>query len=119
MIDADSKSVAKRKAEFGRSRREPGTGAATVDPRAEDDAVALIVPKWSIETWLRYLSGEDFDEAQEIRPADRLNRARDCAPQAKALAEMCRRGDLREPAPDSLRDACDEWNRRLRPLMKP
>ena len=77
--------------------------------RREDDRVFVIVPRRNIETWLAYLDGSDVDES---RSYPRLSRERDCAAHAKNLYRMCHETQrLREPAPPSLREACDEYRK--------
>lgn len=85
--------------------------AAEIPPRQPDDRVAVFVPTWCIETWLAYLSGENVGEDRQNYP--RLQRERDCQSHVDRLVEMCRRQGLRQPAPDSLTAACDEYRTRL------
>lgn len=80
-------------------------------PRQAEDRVALIVPTWNIEAWLEYLSGTDVSEGNRHYP--RLKRQRDCRPHVTTLYEMCRRDELRTPAPPSLETACREYRERL------
>lgn len=49
-IDGDNKGVASRKAELAAALAEAG-----VSPRQDDEAIAILVPTWSIETWLALL----------------------------------------------------------------
>jgi hypothetical protein len=42
------------------------TDAGLAD-RNDDERVALWVPKWNVETWILYLSGEDVDEQANYR----------------------------------------------------
>lgn len=81
--------------------------------RAETRLVVVAVPTWNIETWLAYLRGESVDESRDDYP--RLDKSESgCQPQVEALAEMCRRRELREPPPPSLTAACREVRARLR-----
>ena len=82
-----------------------------VECRDGDDLVAIFVPTWNIETWLTYLDGEDVVE--EKRDYPKLKRARDCQRHVGMLIEMCRAGELRAPAPQSLHAACVEYKARL------
>ena len=84
---------------------------ASVSPRNTADHVAVFVPTWSIETWLAYLSGETVDETMRNYP--RLQRPRDCGLHVDSLVKMCRERRLREPAPSSLRSACQEYRTRI------
>jgi hypothetical protein len=80
-----------------------------IEPRTKDEAVALFIPTWNIETWLAYLSGETVDETRNNYP--RLKSAKECGPNVDALFAMCQSRLLREPAPDSLRHTCEEFQR--------
>ena len=83
-----------------------------VQARSPADKVAVFIPTWNIETWLAYLDGEDIDEG---RPNyRRLDKESDCKAHAAKLAKMCRSRELREPAPDSLKAACREYDNQLR-----
>ena len=110
MIDGDTFGPAARKKALDEACRKHG-----VEPRRPDEAVAVFVPTWRIETWLRYLEGNDVDETD--RYAKKLPRPRACGPHVVELVKMCERQRLREPVPPSLQDACEEFNRRL--LRKP
>jgi hypothetical protein len=83
--------------------------AQGVEPRKDDDTVAIFIPTWNIETWLAYLGGTDVDEGERNYP--RLARPRDCQPLVNELHEMCQQGVLRQPAPPSLEAACIEYQR--------
>jgi len=85
-----------------------------IEPRQDDEAVAIVIPTWNIETWIAYLTGETVDETKSDYP--RLQRQRDCRPQVEALVEMCRHREFRQPLPQSLKTACEEC-RRLVSLM--
>ncbi|MGH9607722.1 MAG: hypothetical protein ACRD3N_18695 [Terracidiphilus sp.] len=54
MLDADRESVAKHLAELDNAL------AAQSQPKVDPahDAIARLIPKWSIETWILYLSSE-------------------------------------------------------------
>lgn len=80
--------------------------------RSPADSVAVFVPTWNIETWLAYLADQTVDESRKDYP--RLAKPRDCQQHVSVLVEMCRRGELRLPAPESLQAACDEYTTRLR-----
>lgn len=71
----------------------------------------MFIPTWNVETWLAYLSGETVDEANKSYP--KLPRARDCKPLVEELFKMCQAGALRQPAPASLVDACQEYATRM------
>jgi hypothetical protein len=102
MTDADNRTV--------RERINDVSAGCTPTPAANED-VCFIVPRWAVETWLKYLRGEDFDEDASIQRRDRYRNARDCWPQVDSLKAMCDSGTLRQPAPSSLDDACVEFQR--------
>ena len=80
----------------------------SVAVRSPADSVAVFIPTWNIETWLAYLDDETVDESRKDYP--RLARPGDCRRHVGVLVEMCRRGTLRPPAPQSLRAACEEYD---------
>lgn len=106
MIDGDSRGVRGRLSQLDQACREGNVGV-----RRDGDNVAIFVPTWNIETWLAYLDGEDVDEGRGNYP--RLPRPRECSRHVAELAKMCRNAALREPVPDSLRHACEEYNSRV------
>jgi len=71
------------------------------------DGVLVFIATWRIETWLAYLDGTTVAETKPDYP--RLPRESDCAPHVDTLVEMCRRRQLRHPAPDSLVAACADY----------
>ena len=88
-----------------------------IPPRSESDKVLHIIPRRNIETWFAYLGGADVDEDTQY---PRLNHESDCAEHARRLYKMCQEEQrLREPAPPSLRDACDEYLRLQRKKVQP
>jgi hypothetical protein len=106
LIDGDSEGTMARLHTLDQACRDAG-----VAQRDDEERVAIFIPTRSIETWLAYLDGESVEEDRRNYP--RLARQRDCQPHVEELAQMCRRGELREPAPPSLRAACEEYRTRL------
>lgn len=80
--------------------------------RRQDERVAVFIPTWNIETWLAYLDGETVDESRKDYPGFK-GRERECQRHVSTLVDMCQRKQLREPAPDSLIAACEEFSNRL------
>ncbi|MCY4173648.1 MAG: hypothetical protein OXF25_06220 [Cyanobacteria bacterium MAG CAR3_bin_5] len=105
VIDADTGDTADRHQQLETECRENG-----VSPRDHKDANVLhIIPRRNIETWLAYLDGMDIDESKDY---PKLEREGDCETHAKSLYNMCHRDQkLREPAPDSLQEACREYRK--------
>jgi hypothetical protein len=73
-----------------------------------EEGVFLIVPSRNIETWLAYLRGEDVDDHTKHT---KYSAESDCRDQVRVLDEMCRRRQLRQPAPPSLKLACEDFRR--------
>lgn len=74
-----------------------------------DDHVCLVIPKWSIETWFKFLRAEPFDETLKTADSDKYAYAKQCLPEADTLAQMCQAQSLPANAPDSLRKACKSF----------
>ncbi len=109
MIDADNRDVQDRINEF----REACI-SMQVAFRADEEAVAIAVPKRNIETWIHYLSGQPVNE-QDAYPT--LERERECKPAVDHLVELCHSIGLATAAPQALATACDEYNARIRPIV--
>ncbi len=101
LVDGNAVGVAGRVEAFRHACRERG-----VAPWEKGEPVGVFVPTRSIETWLVYLQGQEVDETRRY---PRLLKERACGEQVKALVEMCRKRELRAPAPPSLRVACEVW----------
>jgi len=105
MMDADAHEVAEQRRFLADQLAKDG-----VAPRGDDEPIALVLPRWHVETWLAYLGGATVDEAVKY---PYLERESACAPHVDRLAAMCRDGALRAPAPASLEAACLEIRKRL------
>jgi hypothetical protein len=105
VIDADRSELAERNCQLDDAAREGG-----LEARQPDERVAMFVPSRNIETWLAYLGGRTVNNTDEY---PRLFRQRECQRHVDALYGMCQQGELRQPAPPSLRAACDEYRTRL------
>jgi len=102
VIDADKTSLANRIHELEQACRN-----AEIMPRSAADPVVVAVPRRNIESWFVYLTGGDANEDSDEwkRKKDDLARAA-----AKSLHKMCyEEQKLRDPAPQSLEAACNEW----------
>ena len=108
MIDADTRSVQDRINEF-----EMACDSMQIGFRADDEAVAIAVPKRNIETWICYLSGCSVNE-QDNYP--KLKRERGCKPAVDHLVELCHSTGLATDAPEALAAGCQEYNVRIRPV---
>ena len=104
VTDADSGSTEDR-----REKLRSECNLQKVQPRNEKDPVLEIIPRRNIETWLAYLDGSNVDEHTNYKW---LNHQRHCREHAKRLYNMCHREQkLREPAPPSLKEACEEYSK--------
>ncbi len=110
MIDADSNSVTERINQFAGVCSSHG-----IPFRAEEESVAIGVPKRNIETWIHYLTGNPADEQTDY---PRLDRERSCKPAVERLVKLCKSTELAIDAPPSLAAACHEYNLRIRPLSQ-
>ena len=105
VTDADNLSVDKRK-----SKLQEKCIDKRIPQLKKEDGVVQIIPRRNIETWLKYLSTDaDVDESKDYKQD---MQARNCRPLAKALYEMCHvKQKLRQPAPPSLNNACEEYKK--------
>ncbi len=71
------------------------------------------MPCRSIETWIRYLDGEQVNEDE---PCPKLEQERKCRDAVLRLADLCKAEGLPHDAPSALKMACDEYNQRIRPV---
>lgn len=102
MIDGDNYSIAERLKQLDDACTQKG-----VSLRKSSDKVAIFVPKRNIETWLAYLDGEPVNETDSY---PRLRKEGDCQRHVNTLEQMCSKGKLRTPVPESLEVACREYN---------
>ncbi len=113
MVDADTRSVRERQAQIDAAcRTDP-----RLAPRAPEEAVAHIVPKRNVSTWLAYLNGESVDEDTDYtaRFSFRQNESA-CHPLIDGLSKQCRKQEDPGDRPPSLRIACDEFGR-IKPIL--
>ena len=104
MIDGDNQGPHKRLGQLDKECQKQ-----RVRPRQSNEAVAIVVPTWNIETWLAYLDGQDVDETRSNY--SKLSHEGDCQRHVNALWQMCQQGKLRQPSPPSLDAACAEYKR--------
>lgn len=104
IVDADTQSTAGRRIQLDQACQAKG-----VPRRRSEDPVIIAVPRRNIETWFAYLNGQRVNETTTY---PRLNRMRDCRLPARELYRMCHEEQrLAEPAPPSLEEACQEYQR--------
>jgi hypothetical protein len=85
---------------------------AGVEPRSKNDAVAIVVPTWSIEAWIKYLDGNEIDEQQKT--VKKKTNQSECYPAVDRLLELCKTTGLQDDAPSSLKAACIEFRTRIK-----
>lgn len=108
VIDADTMEVRERIDEF---RAE--CDSRSVPFRTENDAVAIVVPRRNIETWIYHLNDQQVNEA-DVYP--KLGRERECRSAVRNLVQVCKTTGINQDAPPSLLTACEEYRSRISPL---
>lgn len=105
VTDADRYTVDYRKGQLDTSLTE---SKPPQESRQDDERIAVFVPKWSVETWFRFLDGASWDEETSYRDS-----YWGAAPSkyARRLFDGCRDGELPGDPPLSLSDACSELPR--------
>lgn len=103
MIDADLKDVQDRIKEF-----EDRCKSMEIAFRSNNEAVAIVVPKRNIETWIHYLNGGLVNEKDEY---PKLDQERSCKPAVNHLVGLCKTTGIESDAPPALAAACKEYQR--------
>jgi hypothetical protein len=104
--DADRFTVAARFAALADELREKG-----VPQRAAEEPVAILVPKWNIETWIHFfLDGPPVDEDKSDY-AKYTGHEADAAPSAEQFAAHARARTVPHQAPPSLEIGLEEARR--------
>lgn len=109
MIDADGQEVEERVAGFAHS-----CSSRQVAFRGQEEAVALVIPKRNIETWIHYLESEQ--QVDEQTAYQKLTKQKQCRSAVKKLLELCQTVGLPDTVPPSLVTACDEYRQRVVPM---
>ncbi|MFM7383697.1 MAG: hypothetical protein ACKO1W_11690 [Microcystaceae cyanobacterium] len=108
MTDADNLSVEERLATLSKKLQENA-----LPDRQKEEAIAVFIPKRNIETWIKYLKGEEWSETEKKSLNKNTGNESDCKPQVEALAQRCQQSARFVEAPHSLQQACGEFNRLL------
>jgi len=108
IIDADTKEVLNRINEF-----KDQCESMQVPFRASDEAVAFVVPKRNIETWIHYLNGKQVNEKDDY---PKLDQERGCKLAVNNLVELCKSTGIKSDSPPALAAACEEYIR-IRTLL--
>jgi hypothetical protein len=107
LMDADKETVEKHHQELAQE-----LALALLPPRGNEERIALLIPKWNIETWIYFLlSGQDVKEDKSDYPKLR-GRESDCQPAVEKLDEYLRIG-LPDNCPPSLQRGAEELKTRL------
>jgi hypothetical protein len=101
VIDADTNTLLNRINQLSETIEED---------RQPNEAIAIFVPKRNIETWIHYLDGNSVDEDKSY---PKLLKEGYCKPAAAVLVEQCRSQNVAEDIPETLRLACEEFQRLL------
>lgn len=105
--DADKRTVQQRRKTLDDTLEKEGLA-----PRGPDERVALLVPKWEIETWIHFfLDGAEVDE--NIKYPKYEDHEADAAPAAEAFGQHARQGTTPAKAPPSLTTGLVEARRVL------
>lgn len=104
VIDADTGTVQERLKQLDDALK-----AYSQQVRQQDEAIAVLVPKRNIETWIHYSQGETVDEETEY---SKFSKESACQPYVENLVNQFYQG-LDENAPLSLQAACGELQRIL------
>lgn len=105
--DADARTVVNRAASLATALAQ-----ASQPPRGPDEAIALLIPRRNIETWIHfYLSGPPIDEENAYPKFE--GREAECWPAAEAFAANVRDRIVPPAAPPSLPVALNETRRVL------
>lgn len=108
LVDADVLTVDER-----HQRLSAELASMGIDPRQPGEAVAILIPRRNIETWIAYLKDRTVDETTDYKPISRPPE-RECLPAVKRLQEYYQSGwVLPDDCPDSLRRAVEELKRIL------
>jgi hypothetical protein len=100
VIDADDETIESRKIELNERLREVGQGV-----RGEQEAIAIVVPRRNIETWIWYLDGNSVDETTDYKRTS-VRDNYDLATSKRAFAEFIITGQKPfDDCPPSLEDA--------------
>jgi hypothetical protein len=108
MTDADDVSTAER-----RDTLIQACIGASSNPPAAEDPIYVFIPKWEIETWLKFLRDGGADESVDDLP--KLPDLSETYVLVNRLVdEMCDRQNMPQEAPSSLKLACEEYKRMMR-----
>lgn len=88
--------------------------------RSENEAIVFIVPKWHIQTWIAYLDDKKVDESDKTTYKNEYREISECKkahPYIDSLAKKCKENESLFLPPDSLKKACEEFER-IRNILK-
>ena len=107
IMDADKGTVEGHYEELARE-----LAAASLPPRAEQERIAILIPKRNIETWIHFLFGSEVSEEAE-KPYPKLRmRESECQPAVERLVEYLQIG-LPGNCPPFLQRGAEELKTRL------
>lgn len=110
VIDADTGTVQEHNGELDEACN--AAQPSIVGVRQTDEAVVHVIPKRHIETWLAYLDTGSVDEDRRYKPHYTFKgRESDCHRLVDKLAMACKDRNRLTGMPDSLTQACAEFER--------
>jgi hypothetical protein len=108
MLDADTRTVAAVLSDLE---------GHLADRRQSAEAIAVLVPKRNIATWLTYLDGNTQVNEQDTYPEWKLRKHEaDCQPAVDRFHEIARTGAVPGNCPDSLRRTIEDEYPRIASL---
>jgi hypothetical protein len=108
IIDGDAKKTEERIRELADRCKDKN-----ISFRDENEPIAIAVPCRNIETWIRFLDGENVTEDDNY---PKLSQEKKCKDAVKRLVEFCQTSAVPDQAPLALKLACAEYNQRILPV---
>lgn len=107
VVDADNRTVKQRADDLKNSLKQ-----ASMPDVGNDEPVCCVIPKRSIDTWLKWLQGDSVDEEMSYKQqlGFRMKES-EAHSLIDILAEKCRRREKLETPPDSLSKACGQFEK--------
>lgn len=87
--------------------------------RAENENIVYIIPKWHIQTWIAYLDGRAVDETDKntyIKDYGVYSECKQAHSYIDSLVKFCKNKTPLDSPPNSLLEACKEFDR-IQPIL--
>lgn len=108
VMDGDGHSVQERKSALNDKKN-----LGEIASRSNKDLVAIVVPKRAIETWCAFLDGQAIEIEEEEDYSRLFRKSESKGKYGKELHDWCCKQSPTQKSsgtPESLLDACREWN---------